>query len=92
MDIRSRGTLLQREIASVEIILEQPNETPPRLGVADGAVFSGLTVPAKTPEVGAGALLVRPSASAEPPATGRLAPLSGPTTGSPGPVVINLNP
>jgi len=54
IDIRSRGTLTQREIASIEIDLVYPTQTPPRASVADGAVFPGTVVPAKPTAVGSG--------------------------------------
>jgi len=68
VDIRSRGTLTQREIASVEIELVYPTQTPPRLGVADGAVFPGTVVPAKSPAVVSGPALqaARPPAASGP--------------------------
>ena len=49
VDIRSRGTLTQREIASVEIELVYPTQTPPRLGVADGGRVSGHCLSSQAP-------------------------------------------
>ena len=92
VDIRSRGTLTRREIASVEIALEHPTETPPRLRVAGGAVFPGITGPAMPPAVGSDALPNLPSAFPEPQTPVRFATLSVPTPGVPGPVSDNLNP
>ncbi len=65
VEIRSRGTLTQREIASVGIELVYPTKTPPRLGVADGAVFPGTLSPAKPPAVVSGPSLqaARPPAA-----------------------------
>ncbi len=72
VDIRSRGTLTQREIATVGIELVYPTKTPPRLGVADGAVFPGTVVPAKSPAVVSGPALQ----AARPPAA--IGPAHGP--------------
>jgi hypothetical protein len=69
--VRSRGTLAEREIAAVEIVLEQPTPTPSRRNPSGGTGLSGAEGPATPPAVGAGPSLRRPSASAEPPASGQ---------------------
>lgn len=71
LEIRSRGTLAEREIASVEIVLTQPTATPSRRNPSGGTGWPGAEVPATPPEVGAGLSLRRPAASAEPPAAGQ---------------------
>jgi hypothetical protein len=69
--VRSRGTLNEREIASVEILLEQPTPTPSRRNPSDGTGWPGAVGPATPPAAGAGPSLRRPAASAEPPAAGQ---------------------
>jgi|CXWL01.1.fsa_nt_gi hypothetical protein len=68
VEIRSRGTLSEREIASVDIVLVQPTPTPSRRNPSGGTGWPGPEVPATPPAVGAGPSLRRPAASAEPPA------------------------
>lgn len=67
--VRSRGTLAEREIASAEILLEQPTPTPSRRNLSGGTGSTGAEGSATPPAVGAGPSLRRPSASAEPPAS-----------------------
>ncbi len=71
LEVRSRGTLTEREIASVEILLEQPTPTPSRRNPSGGTGSPGAEVPATPPAVGAGRSLRRPAASAEPAAAGQ---------------------
>jgi hypothetical protein len=71
VEIRSRGTLADRGIASVEILLEQPTATPSRRNPSGGTGWPGAEVSATPPAVGAGPSLRRPAASAEPPASGQ---------------------
>jgi hypothetical protein len=71
VEIRSRGTLAEREIASVEIVLVQPTATPSRRNPSGGTGLPGTEVPATPPAVGAGPSLRRPAAFAEPPAAGQ---------------------
>ncbi len=69
--VRSRGTLSVREIASVEILLEQPIATPSRRNPSGGTGSAGADGTATPPAVGSGPSLRRPAASAEPPAAGQ---------------------
>ena len=71
LEVRSRGTLTEREIASVEILLEQPTPTPSRRNPSGGTGLPGVGVPATPPAVEAGRSLRRPAASAEPAAAGQ---------------------
>lgn len=71
LEVRSRGTLTAREIASVEILLEQPTPTPSRRNSSGGTGSPGADLPATPPAVGAGRSLRRPAASAEPAAAGQ---------------------
>lgn len=71
VEIRSRGTLTDRGIASVEILLEQPSATPSHRNSSGGTGWPGAEVPATPPAVGPGPSLRRPAASAEPPASGQ---------------------
>ncbi|MDI1335802.1 MAG: hypothetical protein PSU94_06410 [Lacunisphaera sp.] len=71
VEIRSRGTLTEREIASVEIVLQHPTAPPSRRNPSGGTVGPGADVPATPPAVGSGPSLRRPSASAEPAAPGQ---------------------
>lgn len=88
LEIRSRGTLSQREIASVTIQLVHPIETQSQRSNSVRTLFPANIVSAKTPKLGSGDtlrgddLLRRPSPSSL---------LSSPTTGVSRPVVSTLN-
>lgn len=69
--VGSRGTRSEREIASVEILVEQPTATPSRRNPSGGTGSPGVVVPSTPPAGGAGPSLRRPAASAEPPTAGQ---------------------
>lgn len=71
VQIRSRGTLTERQMASVEIVLTQPTTPWSRRNPSGGTTGPGAGDPATPTAVGAGPSLRRPSASAEPPAPGQ---------------------
>lgn len=71
VEVRSRGTLTERDIASVEILLEHPTPTPSRRNPSGGTGWLGLEGPATPPAVGARPSLRLPSSSAQPPVAGQ---------------------
>lgn len=84
MDIRSRGTLTEREIAAVEIQFESPMADPQRRMAPAAVGRPGPVGPAMPPAVGAVASRDRPTASADAPATGAAPVPPSPTPGAPG--------
>lgn len=92
LEVRSRGTLTQREIAAVTIRFAQPNATPSRRSSSFVTGLSSAPTPAKSPAIGSGASLRRPTASAEPPASGPAFAPSRPDPRGPRAGPVSTNP